>query len=49
MKVTGSEHLGIVEISSGVLLEHQEHDSSVSLVTRITVKSLLPQHVIEAA
>lgn len=44
-----SEYPGIVEISSGSLLEHQEHDYSASLVSRITVKSLFLQHVVEAA
>lgn len=49
MKVMDSEHPGNVEISHGCRLEHQEHDRSVSLVSRIAVKSLLLQHVIEAA
>lgn len=43
-----SEHPGNVEISHGCRLEHQEHDYSVSLVSKITVKSLL-LHVVEAA
>lgn len=47
MTVMESEHPGNVEISHGCRLEHPENVYSVSLVSRITVKSLL-LHVIEA-